>query len=94
MIASKPDSKTSFPVNANWLETVSAASLAGMRRQQRIARAMTEATAKAAEDYADHMRRLCHAEDPVTAWACHEAWVRGAWQRATDRAAIVTAALK
>ncbi len=44
MIASKPDSKTSFPVNANWLETVSAASLAGMRRQQRIAPETTVVT--------------------------------------------------
>ncbi|WP_136682876.1 hypothetical protein [Falsirhodobacter xinxiangensis] len=94
MIASKPDKTSATRVAGNWLETVCAAQLAGARRQQQIARAIAEAGASAAEDYAGHLRRLGMATDPMTAWACHEAWLRGSWQRAADRAGIVTSALK
>lgn len=94
MIATKPDTATSTLVGASWLQSMSDMSLAGMRRQQQIARVIAQANAKAAEDYADHMRRLSLAEDPMTAWACHTAWLRGSWQRATDRAQFVSTAMR
>lgn len=94
MIASKPDMKTAIPVGVNWLESVSAYSLAGIRHQQRIARTVAETSAEAAQDYADHMRRLCLADDPMTAWACHDAWMRKSWQDAQGRFARIGAALR
>lgn len=84
-----PDIQTSTPVPENWLATASALGVAGMRRQQHIARTIAEVSAEVAEEYAEHMRRLCHADDPITAWACHEAWVRHCWSAAQDRAARV-----